>query len=62
MHMSGLGMFFSLFGMLYFLVGLLVVALVIVFFFKAISFMNQKSKADQERNRVLKEIAELLER
>ncbi|HEU5141351.1 MAG TPA: hypothetical protein VFT51_15360 [Bacillales bacterium] len=62
MEMSGFAMLSSLFALLYVLVGLFIVILMIVFIFKAMSFMNQKTRADQERNQTLKEIFERMEK
>ncbi|WP_394175883.1 hypothetical protein [Guptibacillus hwajinpoensis] len=56
MGMDGVGMMFSLFGILYFAIALFIIVLTIVFIFKAMGFMKRKNAADQEQNELLRQL------
>jgi uncharacterized membrane protein len=43
----GMGVFFGLFGLLYFAVALFLIVLSVVFMFKAMSFMKNKTENDR---------------
>ena len=53
---DGVGVFFGLFGVLYFAIILFITVVTIVFLFKAMGYMKRKNTSDQEHNELLRQL------
>ncbi|MGA9289284.1 MAG: hypothetical protein WBV93_13170 [Anaerobacillus sp.] len=53
---DGLGVFFGLFGVLYFAIILFITVVTVVFLFKAMGYMKRKNASDQKHNELLRQL------